>query len=834
MKKKENTNEPFSCTYYTNCFADKGTKYNYYNWMYLVKSDQYKEPIEEIRRLTAMGDKEDKVKTLKNNLPAICPCGYLPKGRKRTDPIQLSLIMWIDYDIHERAWSEESREKLKGIKGVIGSYLTPREGLRVFVKMPDSLNLDNFDLYCQVMVDEIDEFLGAKHDEQTTTPVHLTSVSYDPDAWIVTPDKVTDFPIKNLLAKNEQKIKEKLAQLDSQGEDEHEDDDIDDEFKEIYEKFSRQEKNSYSKAQIDDMLMRFVGYNPLEPGTRNKNLLKLGQRAYYKRFTQEELDYLVEATHHLVGSREYTPKRIRQCLYWGYTHCDKQEICKTIARSTAIQDKDEKGPSLSHLSHLSHTDDSFGPEPLKLSDAQGVYDEVVRKSCPYFSTQVYDNLPPFFTDLLCYGNTKRDIDALLASLFTVMSGLMPNVTVQVRETDYSPNLFFLMIAPAASGKSVILKPHALLRNLKISIAMKNQKEKKEHEQKLFEWERYKKNCIKTETRINWDLKVPEKFIPKILEEAPQASRSKLITDLAQNPNGMITMTSELDIYSEALHCDYGDHSGELRAIPSNERISQSYKNAEDIIEQEFPRLSLVASGTPLQFTSFIGNTHDGMVSRCLTMLGENNTEWLSWADADESGAADKKKRYQEAAKKCCEIYEWLEKYPTHVTIPKELRAKCDVLFSYFNMRLIEDGYINLKSMVNRAPIHVSRICSILAAMRKVEEQNTDVEIEANEQDMEVAMGMVTILLKHGCVATTMLVEDGRQINNIKNVFKLEDIYRNLPEQFATEEIVKTFSEKAGYARATINRILKRWIEDKFITKVRHGFYAKTGKLMLVP
>ena len=31
------------------------------------------------------------------------------------------------------------------------------------------------------------------------------------------------------------------------------------------------------------------------------------------------------------------------------------------------------------------------------------------------------------------------------------------------------------------------------------------------------------------------------------------------------------------------------------------------------------------------------NTHDGMVSRCLVMLGEGSKEWMAWEDADEDG-----------------------------------------------------------------------------------------------------------------------------------------------------------------------------------------------------
>ena len=105
--------------------------------------------------------------------------------------------------------------------------------------------------------------------------------------------------------------------------------------------------------------------------------------------------FLIEATHRLIGCREYTYKRIGTCLYWGYIHCDKQEDCKTIAKNGFSQGNGVKNPSLSHLSRLSHIGYIFEHKPIKLADYLWNSNLEVSKDYPCYPMLVYENLPPF-------------------------------------------------------------------------------------------------------------------------------------------------------------------------------------------------------------------------------------------------------------------------------------------------------------------------------------------------------------------------------------------------------------------------------------------------------
>ena len=408
----QNSSFRFQVTSFANCLSKEGTSINIYNWFPLIKGNTYKEAIENIRKFTEAGE-DSKAAEIKRRLPAICPCGVLTKGRKADSPLQRNGIGWADYDRHDLKWAEAARDSLKGMPGILGAYVTARYGLHVFYKIPDGMNEEDTHLYTSVVVQALDKYLDCPHDKQVENNVHLCSVSYDPGMFYTMPDKVTDFPVEKELLENQRKLYEKLEQTAKEKpEDSLSDEDcsLEEELDEAFNNLFRQEQHAFSKAQIDDMLTRYISYNPLTSGNRNRNLLKLGQRAFYKRFTRDELEYLVYAVHCLIGCEEYTQNRIRVCLSWGYTHCDKQEICKTTDSEAIQGNTGGEYTRKSQKSQKSHPQRDIFEEPIKLSDSQGDYSRVVERCCPYLPDSVYDNLPPFFKKL---GKRLRDFILLI-------------------------------------------------------------------------------------------------------------------------------------------------------------------------------------------------------------------------------------------------------------------------------------------------------------------------------------------------------------------------------------------------------------------------------------
>ena len=320
---------------------------------------------------------------------------------------------------------------------------------------------------------------------------------------------------------------------------------------------------------------------------------------------------------------------------------------------------------------------------------------------------------------------------------------------------------------------------------------------------------------------------------KTLIIEPHTSRSQLITKLAQNPQGIYMSTTELNSINESLNSDAGHYCSTFTKVAMNEKLGFDYKCDNHSVKIKFPKLALSAQGTPGQYTGFIGNTHEGMESRALTLLTSSDTEWYSWGDEDEGdGITAFDQAYKDAGEELVRIHDYLLESPTHVTVPKKLRYYCDHHCDYYFQRLESLHLDSLTSIVKRAPIMIARICSILCALRKYEMRLPCTEMEATEEDVEIALQITITLLRHTCIATTMLVDAPHQINKIQNVFKNETLYDLLPESFTTAEFLKLCVEKYNWGRATIHRVINDWMKDGFLERPQKGIYTKTRKTMI--
>ena len=829
---KTNEEALFMGTLFSNCMAKQGTKEFIFDWFTKIKNGAYKAPVEEIRALTAKGEK-DKAAEKKRMLPAIVPAGFLPKGRTESDPIHLSRLGVADYDCHDFEWSAAARDALIGMPGIIGAYITINGGLRVIYFLP-LLQPEDFIFFCNVVLETLDQKLHYPHDKQVTQLTHLISASYDPDAWFVSPEEATVFPVEKALENIQKEVymeaDGKLPATPVFGNTD-EGYSLDNEINNAYLQLTATNREAYTKTKIDEHLSRFLGRYPLVEGCRNTNLLHLGQYAHFMRYNTDELEYLIYATHRLIGCKEYTQKRIRQCVCWGYRHNKKQMDPEKYAKQFGYYLPDENPEGKGQLGQLGHKGDAPEEQKLQVFDFQEKFNKVVMESCPYLPSSLYDKIPSFFKDLLIKTENPRDTDMSFIFSLGAMTAAMPNVTVQVRQKRYSTNVYLLGIAPAGAGKGVATLCPRLLSTIQKKLEANYQSEKQEHERKSVLWQNEIKAAFKEQREPNWEVNPGDEPVNHLIIAEPQTSRSDMISKLAENPHGIFMFTSELNVINESLHSDCGHHAAELAGINMNERQGYSYKHDHQRVVAQFPKLTLMATGTPSQYVNFIGNTHAGMESRAYTMLASSYPSWISWADEDETLITKIDEAYQKAADKVADMYEYLIKFPTHVRVPKELRALCDQHCKFFFERLIEEGHGNLDSIVKRLPILIARFCGVFCAMRKYEMGITDVDMEATPEDVEIALQVSTMLLRHTCIATTMLVEDYTKINVLKSVFSREDLFKRIPDTFSVSEFTKLCVETNKYSPSTIKRTIRDWMERGYINRIDRGVYAKTGKKM---
>ena len=328
----------FTGTTYPNCYTNTGVEKNIFDWLAEIKSEKYRKTVEEIRSYADSDEttaNEIKVK----KLPALLPAGFAPKGRSTGDPLFLSRVMMIDYDNHNHKWTVAARKKLLAAKipGILGIHETPKSGMRVFVFLPECTTED-FTFFENVVFEVCDGLVKFKHDEQASTLMHLTSASYDPETWIADKESLQPFPIEEELCKAQHQLYAQEFNLDENGQEQNADDsceqlDKDEQLlREIDEALMEASQGSAdinhitSEQTITDLVDHFnAEIFAIAKGQRNDALVRLGSYMSYKGMYPSKMDFLISYVHNLIGCREYNPKRISQCLCWGFKHNKNHE-----------------------------------------------------------------------------------------------------------------------------------------------------------------------------------------------------------------------------------------------------------------------------------------------------------------------------------------------------------------------------------------------------------------------------------------------------------------------------------------------------------------------------
>ena len=184
---------------------------------------------------------------------------------------------------------------------------------------------------------------------------------------------------------------------------------------------------------------------------------------------------------------------------------------------------------------------------------------------------VYEKLPDFFKPLIVNGANRRDNDVTLMGALAASSAAMPNVTVQVRQKNYSTNVYFCLIGPAGSGKGMLTLAPTLLDTIQDRFDEEIDRTLEESNKTKLLWDFENKQANKENRLPNANLHPGPEPNERILVTEPHTSRSKLINALAENPDGLFMFASELNAINESLNSDCGHHNAELAGIAMNEK-----------------------------------------------------------------------------------------------------------------------------------------------------------------------------------------------------------------------------------------------------------------------
>lgn len=789
-------------------------------WIEEIRSGKYQEAVSRLRSLRNEG-KSAQADEVKQTLPALAPAGNCMEGRQIPRLKDRTGVAMFDQDKMSPEQVTHAAQVLREVPWVMAGHVTSSGcGYRTFVDIgrvhPDVYR----EAYLQV-AETIGQLTGSPCDTATCDLCRLSYTSFDPDAFYREDALPYPYPAgRNPL---------NYVPLPSGGaaEDFSEDFYRMSGFTEEKTKPAETAESSACKCvpkgvedqkrlmeKVDSVLQKYLKKHPLVVGRRHLTLLRMGQYACWRNLSRREFESLkIEAFKLCPDMHE---REVSQALEWGFTHgysdlVNKGSVpkCQDTNFSCARAD----GPD-------------GGEEGEDFSSPEESEEDEVKRHCPLFPEEVYENLPPMLQKGLAAARTPRERDMLLMAMLTNLSGCLPGTHMLYARHDYTPHLYFAAIAPAGSGKGVVSLAAGLGARIEQMYEADNERNSMEFTKQSYAWEMEKRQAQKEGREPNWDLQ-PEPFRRKVFLLPSNISKSQFMLNLeAAEEVGMVANCSEMDSFSSSLGSDCGKYAAELRMIFHHETVGQNYKIDGRPIVIKKPRLAMCMSGTLLQLVRFVNSKEDGMYSRMALLTGEGSSGWIS-AAPDAEGVLDGGALFEVLSEQVLELFRFSQNHPLEVRFSSRQWKEHTRCFGLaWNNVSMEEGEGNM-AIVGRHGLIASRLAMVFTALRRFETGFAVDRMECSDEDFRRIMLIAQCLLEHSLSLSTILPGNGTKRKQQTTFFRIRSIFSQMSDEFTFSHYIECI-ENAGLSRRSGTRALTKLIESGEVEKVEHGLYRKTS------
>ena len=424
--------------------------------------------------------------------------------------------------------------------------------------------------------------------------------------------------------------------------------------------------------------------------------------------------------------------------------------------------------------------------------ASGGADTAISAENAYQLVQI-ERLPRLLGSIVDMGNSRQEKDLLLLAGLTSLSVCFPKVSGIYNGKRYYPNLYFMAVGPAASGKGKM----NLCRNVLMPIHKKLEEESKALGQR------------------------------KMLLIPANCSATAFQEILSQNQNGCIIFETEGDTLADIFEQDYGNYSSSFRCAFEHEMISYARRENKEYVEIDNPKLSVLLSGTPNQVTKLIKDPENGLFSRFAFYRMEATDGFR--LENDSYGKESKDEKCARIGNDVLKVYEAMLRVG-RVTFTMSTRQ-----WKRFerDFKTLEEEYYKLydKSQIRpsiyRLGVIRFRLSMILTVLKALENKALTRELYCDPDSFETARSISSLLAEHMTQVYRLLPSPGV----LKGRFRTESekqLYASLLNHFTRKE----FNEKAialGLNPRSAERYLTAWKKDGFIICTRHGQYVKPQK-----
>lgn len=411
---------------------------------------------------------------------------------------------------------------------------------------------------------------------------------------------------------------------------------------------------------------------------------------------------------------------------------------------------------------------------------------------------VYNRLPKELQNLT-QNFEGRERDIVLISSLVVLSNCFPNIYGIYDGDRVYPQLYGVIVAPAASGKGVMNYSRILIEKI----------HKKIFQESLIEFRENQKSSRKSGNFESTEMRV--KILPANI------STSEMYSYLGSSNHGLIIIESEADTMSNMLKNDWSNYSDVLRKAFHHEPVSISRKMDKVFENIDEPKLAMLVSGTPDQLQPLIKSKENGLFSRFIVY---NFDEISPFKNVFDRNKRNNKVAFENFGEMIYGTYERLVKIESLIefSFTENQESKFIELIKPIRNDIIENHAEGFISNVHRHGLIFYRLAMILAIIRNLDNIHVNRNLVCSNVDFMLAYHLMTTLLRHSQFTYNTIDNGDLSIQDEELLDKMNDV-------FSREKLINE-GKKMNIPIRTIDDKISQWKRKRIIKKIDRSSYKK--------
>lgn len=403
-----------------------------------------------------------------------------------------------------------------------------------------------------------------------------------------------------------------------------------------------------------------------------------------------------------------------------------------------------------------------------------------------------------FASALGAENSQEEM-AIIKGFMTLSSALIPSVQFKDRDhRNTRANLYYAVVGNAGSNKSRIGKLEKLV------IPVHNQ-------------------VRSAEDALRSTLDKNEKKPPrKNVLLSGNITRARVIEHLCANQDTpLIIVDSEMDSITTSMQVDHGGFRAELRKAYHGEFIGSSKKTDDELLETDFPHMSIMVTGTYDQAVKYLAPVGDGFASR---HLYDVNLKPSAFTPYGNPGSRSPESTLNLWAKHFHKLWEFYGGRSVLIDFTDNQIQQINDLGYQWEKDIKSEHEDNSLDFLFRHLLMVFKIATTATAWNAYFENERADKLTCQDDDFALALNVVKDSYRH--------LQDLYGVLPMKRELKValnENellILHKLDLEFTTDQAYE-IGRESGISERRVREYLKKYVVTGSVKRKSHGKYCKT-------